>query len=260
MPEYLSPDFRPGAARILAHRGLAQSADFSVIDENTMKAFEVALDVRADYLESDIQVTSDGIPVLFHDDDLSRIAGRPERINELTLVELQKILMPGGSKIPTLEQALIDLPGARFNLDFKVWPAVQPAAEVINRLGAANRILVASFSERRRKQASKLINATVASSAGGSRVIWLYVAHLLRLDSLFAKLAWPVSALQVPTAIGIFKFANPKFIRRAQKHGLEVHFWTINSAEEMSELILMGADGLVTDRADLARQISDSLA
>ena len=107
---------------------------------------------------------------------------------------------------------------------------------------------------------SEQIDGAVASSAGGIRVIWLFFAHQIRFDRLFGLIAKPVSALQLPTKVAFLRFAKPSFIERAQKHGLEVHFWTINSAEQMSELILMGADGLVTDRADLARQISDSLA
>lgn len=263
---YLSPEFRPGSVRVLAHRGLASVHDApgisesKTIDENTIEAFQNALIAGADYIESDIQVTSDGVPVLFHDDDLLRVANRADRIDQLTLHQLEQISMPGGGKIPTLEQALLELPGARFNLDFKVSGAITPAVTVINQLGAQNRVLVASFSESRRRLASQQIAGEVASSAGSIRVVWLFLAHQLRFDRLFGLIAKPVSALQLPTKVAFMRFAKPSFIERAQKHGLEVHFWTINSAEEMSELILMGADGLVTDRADLARKISDSLA
>lgn len=253
--QYLSPEFRPGAVRVLAHRGLATSSD-----ENTIQAFQDALLSGADYIESDIQVTSDGVPVLFHDDDLLRVANRSERIDELTLEQLQQISMPGGGRIPTLEQALVELPDARFNLDFKVARAISPAVTVINQLEAQNRVLVASFSETRRKSACEQLAGEIASSAGSIRVVWLFLAHQIRFDRLFGLIAKPVSALQLPTKVAFMRFAKRSFIRRAHKHGLEVHFWTINSAEEMSELILMGADGLVTDRADLARQISDSLA
>lgn len=259
-PAYLSPVFRPGAVRIFAHRGLAEGDGLPAADENTMAAFSNALAAGADYLESDIQVTSDGIPVLFHDDDLSRTAGRSERIDQLTLEQLQQIVLPNGAGIPTLEQALTGLPEARFNLDFKVAAAIEPAVAVINRLGAGERVLVASFSEARRKSASALIESAVASSAGSMRVIWLYLSHLTRLDAAFSRLAKPVSALQLPNKIAVMNFADPRFIARAQRHGLEVHFWTINSPEQMRELILLGADGLVTDRADIARAISDSLA
>lgn len=263
---YLSPKFRTGAVRVLAHRGLAAAHHTSGIDtpktieENTIEAFQLALQGGADYIESDIQVTSDGVPVLFHDDDLFRVASRAERINQLTFSQLEQISMPGGGKIPTLEKALTELPEARFNLDFKVSGAISPAVAVINQLGAQNRVLVASFSEARRKSAVRQITGEVASSAGSIRVIWLFLAHQMRFDRLFGLIARPVSALQLPTKVAFMRFAKPSFIERAQKHGLEVHFWTINSAEQMSELILMGADGLVTDRTDLARQISDSLA
>lgn len=258
-PGYLSPDFRPGSVRVFAHRGLAIESE-SRVDENTLAAFGAALAAGADYLESDIQVTQDGFPVLFHDRDLARVSARTERINQLTLEQLKSIKLAGGNAIPTLHEALTAFPAARFNLDLKVAAAISPAVQVITELGASDRVLLTSFSDRRRKTATKMMPGSVASSAGSIRVVWLYLSHITRFDRLFGLLAKPVSALQLPTKMALMRFADPGFIARAQRHNLEVHFWTINSAEEMRELILLGADGIVTDRADLARQVSDSLS
>lgn len=257
---YLSPRFRPGVVRVFAHRGLAESESAGLADENTMPAFLKALEAGADYIESDIQVTADGIPVLFHDDDLSRVANRPEKISQLTWAELSQISMAMGAFVPTLEQALLDLPAARFNLDFKVAAAIVPATDVINRLGAQQRVLVASFSEGRRKQAVGRLVGSVVSSAGGMRVIALYLAHVLRANWLWSLLSKPIDALQLPVKAGVFNFASRSFIDLAHRHRVEIHFWTINEPEQMHQLIAMGADGLVTDRADIARAVCDSLA
>ena len=258
--EYLSPAGRPGIARVLAHRGLAESDSGPIADENTIAAFKNALAAGADYIESDIQVTKDGVAVLFHDDDLARVASLPQKIADLTWDELQLVKMPLGSAIPSLEQALTELPTARFNLDFKVAGAIAPAAEVINRLGAAPRVLAASFAEGRRKQAVRLIQGSIAESASSLRMIGLYLTHVLRLSRCFGRLASKVDVLQIPTRASFMQFATPGFIGRAHSAGLEVHFWTINDPEQMRELILLGADGLVTDRADLARKVVDSLS
>jgi glycerophosphoryl diester phosphodiesterase len=257
--EYLSPAGRPGIARVLAHRGLAESDAGAIADENTIAAFKNALAVGADYIESDIQVTKDGVAVLFHDDDLARVAALPQKIADLTWDELQHVKMPLGGRIPSLEQALLELPSARFNLDFKVAGAIEPSASVINRLAGADRILAASFSESRRKSAVRLLEGNVAESAGSLRVIGLYLAHALKLGSLFRRWASSVDVLQIPTRASFMQFATAGFIQRAHSAGLEVHYWTINEPDQMRELILLGADGLVTDRADLARKVVDSL-
>jgi glycerophosphoryl diester phosphodiesterase len=240
---YLSP----ALPRIFAHRGFANNHA-----ENTLEAFKSAIFAGATHIESDVQVTKDGFAVLFHDDNLSRVAGLPLKISELTLVRLQGLALTDGGYIPTLEQALKAFPSARFNLDFKVWGALEPAAEVINRLRANNRVLVASFSDRRRVAALKLLQGRVASSAGSSRVFGLYIAYLFGFKALINRLARSVQLLQLPISAGLMRFDNRKFIAAMSKAGLEVHFWTINEPAEMTRLIGLGAHGIVTDRVDLA--------
>lgn len=257
---YLSPDLRRGLARVLAHRGLATDDQGETTDENTIAAFRAAVDAGADYVESDIQVTADGVPVLFHDDDLARIAADPRKIADLSWAELSQIVLPHGQRIPSLEQAFTELPGVHFNLDFKVAGAISPAAEIINRLGVADRILATSFAERRRKRAVSLIDGAVAESAGSIRVIALYLAFVLKLRPWFNWLAKPVECLQIPVHAAGMTFGSASFIDWAHRAGLECHFWTINEPDQMRELLLLGADGLVTDRAELARKVVDSLS
>ena len=244
-PPYLSP----GKPRVFAHRGFA--AD-SAIDENTLLAFEAAVTAGAEYIESDVQVTSDGVAVLFHDDDLLRVAGLSKRIDQLSSSELATVSLALGGSVPTLEQALEKFKGVKFNLDVKVWGAIRPVAEVINRLGAHDRVLVSAFSEFRRRSAIRLISKPVASSAGSALVIALYAASLFRLTRIMVAISKSAHAVQVPVRKGPLRFDSPGFIRRAHKAGLEVHFWTINEVTEMQRLIALGADGIVTDRADLA--------
>ena len=74
---------------LLAHRGLSQHRND--IDENSIAAFEEALKHGATHIESDVHATKDGIAVLFHDDDLERVAQLPLKISELTFAELTEI-------------------------------------------------------------------------------------------------------------------------------------------------------------------------
>jgi len=71
---------------IIAHRGASAHAP-----ENTFAAFRKALDVGADGIEFDVRLSQDGVPVVFHDEDLRRIAGRAERVDQLTAAELSGI-------------------------------------------------------------------------------------------------------------------------------------------------------------------------
>jgi glycerophosphoryl diester phosphodiesterase len=243
------PYLSPALPRIFAHRGFAAAPG---LIENTLPAFIAALDLGATHIESDIQVTKDGVAVLFHDDDLSRVAGLPQKISEIDSEQLLAIDLGGGARVPTLREALTALPNARFNLDLKVWAAVGPAVELILELGAQERVLLASFSDSRRAKAVRELGSSVASSAGSTRVLGLWFAAKLRLDWLINRLAGPVQALQIPTNQGSIRLDSPDFIALMKAAGLELHYWTINDAAEMLRLIELGADGIVTDRTDIA--------
>ena len=245
---YLSPT----PPRIFAHRGFAEGPG---VVENTISAFRAALDLGATHLESDVQVTSDGVPVLFHDDDLVRLAGLSQKISSITSAGLAQIAEANNFEVPTLREALTAFPAARFNLDLKVSGAIAPTASLINELGAQERILVASFSESRRAKAVKAISGSVASSAGGTRVLALWLAAKLRFRPMIRSLAAPIQALQIPVNQGPIRFDSPVFINQMTAAGLELHFWTINDAAEMLHLIDLGAHGIVTDRTDIAVKI-----
>jgi len=243
--------------RILAHRGLSfvGAQDQPSIDENTIQAFTNAQQVGAQLIESDIQVTKDGVAVLFHDDDLARVAGIKRKVRDLTLVDLQKVTLEFGSRIPTLREALMALPNAKFNLDFKVSGAIKPAVRIIEELEAQDRILVACFSDGRRRQALGLLKRPMASSAGSLTVIRLWLAAKLGNAKSISRLSKGLQALQIPTSSGSINLSTPKFIKAMHDAGLELHYWTINDPAQMLELLQLGADGLVTDRADLAVEV-----
>jgi len=247
---FLFPTDQP---RVFAHRGLAIAADGTPIDENTLPAFARALEVGAQYIESDIQVTADGVPVLFHDDDLSRVAGLPSPVNKLNLAELQAIELVNGGQIPTLVEALREFPTARFNLDFKSVSSILAGTAAISSIGAQGRVLVASFSDARRLAAlNKLPGA--ATSAGASRVLRAAIGAAMRSSILTGIPLTGVHAVQVPQNFGKLRLDNERFVSMVAEAGVETHFWTINEPEEMKRLVALGARGIITDRADLAAE------
>lgn len=249
------PYFDKTKPRIFAHRGLV--SDY--VRENTIAAFASAAYSSIDYLETDIQVSLDGVPLVFHDATLKRLAGDKRKVSQLTLTELKRIDIGVGNRIATLEEALLRFANLCFNLDLKSVGAVSAVADLVNRLNVADRVLISSFSEKRRRAALKLIERPVASSAGSAKVLRIYLLYKLgyfktqaKIEKYILPLVQDSLCLQLPVKQGPFRFDSPSFISAIHSIGLEVHFWTINDPTEMLRLVKIGADGIVTDRCDLA--------
>ncbi len=234
---------------VLAHRGGTTHT------ENTLESFADSIAAGVFSIETDVRTTKDQVAVLFHDEDLIRVAGLDQKISGITFEELSKIELHGGGKVPSLAQALAALPLARFNLDIKDEASVKTTAQAINSAKAHSRVLVSSFSERRRVNALKLMTAPVATSASSRTVLicWLFVK--LRFPQfVIKKFLKGIGALQIPKAMYGLRFDSLRFIKMIRNSGTEVHFWTINNPQEMLELTRRGATGIVSDVSELAVQ------
>ena len=233
---------------LLAHRGLSQHS--TGIDENSMASFEEALKHGATHIESDVHATKDGVAVLFHDDDLARVAGLPLKISELSFAELSELPLANGSKVPSLSQVLRRFPDLRLNLDVKAEAGCEATAKVINQLEAHDRVLVSSFSRARKLATLKLLNKPVATSAASIEVLALWLTHLM-FGLGFRSIARNFDAIQIPRSFGPIRLDTARFISRARSCDLEVHFWTINEPAAGRALLALGATGIVSDRVDL---------
>lgn len=230
----------------LSHRG------FSVDGlENSMVAFEVAVDLGFGYLEIDVRTSRDGVVMVFHDELLDRVCDAEGPLAERTLDELNKVRINGVEPIPTLEAVLTRWPDLKLNIDLKDDASVEPFVQLVERLGAHDRVLVASFSDRRRRRTLNLLSRPVASSAGqvSSALIWLLSP--LGLAKRVARLA-RADCLQMPVQHAGVTVMTSRFIRRCRAAGLPVHVWTVNETDAMERLLTLGGgvDGLVSDRAD----------
>jgi glycerophosphoryl diester phosphodiesterase len=235
--------------RILAHRGLATDAP-----ENTLLAFAAALALGITHLETDVHASADGVAVISHDADLARTAGIMGRIDELSFAELQKVDLGHGQNYPSLQEALLAFPEARFNIDLKSDAAVAPAVNAIVRAQATRRVLVTSFDNARRLRAVRLLPG-VASSASAVPFAAALVAVKLGIVPLARHLLRGVQAVQVPERMWGVRVVSPRSVRLLKRAGVEVHVWTINDPADMRRLLDLGVDGLVTDRADLALEV-----
>jgi glycerophosphoryl diester phosphodiesterase len=240
--------------RVLAHRGFVPTSSENVA-ENSVAALAAARSTGTVYLESDCHLTADGAVVLFHDDDLQRVAGDPRKIAEVTARELVEIMSTRGG-LALLSDVLDSFPDARFNLDVKAPAAAREVGRLIAR--ESHRVLLTSFSDDRRRaalDAARQRGGEPATSAGTGILMQVVGLLAARLPRLAARALEGVDALQVPERHRGLRIVTPRLIDLAHRHGVEVHVWTVNEAERMTALLDAGVDGIVTDRADLAAAV-----
>jgi glycerophosphoryl diester phosphodiesterase len=256
-PSFVSPEhpfFAGSAPRVLAHRGL--SLDSS---ENTLGSFRRAVEAGAAYLELDVHGSSDGAAVVSHDPDLARVAGREGRVSDLTMAELRDLDLGHGEGFATLDDVLTAFPGARLNIDIKSADAVEPVAAAILRAGAADRVLIASFSERRRSAVVRRAPG-VATSASSTRFALALLGAKIGAQWVMRAALTGVHAVQIPVRVRWMTLATPRVVAAFHRAGVEVHIWTVNDRATMERLLDLGIDGLVTDRADVAVRLVDERA
>ncbi|PFG31415.1 glycerophosphoryl diester phosphodiesterase [Paramicrobacterium agarici] len=231
--------------RIFAHRGLAAG-----VPENTLAAFSAAVAAGADYIETDVHVTHDGVCVIHHD-PVVEVAGTSWRIAEVSYETLRGLDLGQGETIPTLADALGAFPEVRFNIDVKVLDAAGPAARAIIDAAAMDRVLVTSFDERTRRAALDLLPG-VATSASSAKIIAALPWMLLGVPSRVAAALRGIPAVQIPEKRGPLRLVSPRIVRLMHRAGIEVHVWTINDPADMARLHDWGVEGIVTDRCDVA--------
>jgi glycerophosphoryl diester phosphodiesterase len=227
-----------------AHRGGA-----SDVPENTMEAFQYAIDLGYRYLETDVQVTSDGVLAAFHDNDLKRTCGISGKISEMTWSEVSKARVEGKAPIPLLEDLLGAWPDARINIDCKSNAAIDALVASLRRTSSLQRVCVAAFSDSRLRKLRKELGTELCSSLG-PRELGLLRFGLSRHP--------PGLAAQVPVKQWPLTVVNSAFVERSHRLGLQVHVWTIDDASEMERLLDLGVDGLMTDRPLVLRQVLES--
>jgi glycerophosphoryl diester phosphodiesterase len=234
-----------------AHRGGALLAA-NIGIENTLLAFQHAVDLGYRYLETDVHTSRDGVVYAFHDVELKRMTGTVSAFRDLDAAGIDAIRIGGREPIPRLADLLDAFPEARFNIDVKADDAVEPTLDVLRRSGALERVCLASFSEARlvRMRAGAPGVPTCYSPAEIAR---LRFGPLDRIRSHGARHGG--ACVQVPARRGRVTVVTPGFVHRAHRLGAPVHVWTIDDPAEMRYLLDIGVDGLISDRVDVLRDV-----
>lgn len=238
------PYLRSGRTDILAHRG----ASHDVPPGNCAAAFERALEAGVDHLETDVQATSDGVVVLYHDDDLAISTTGSGPVSEHTWVEVERLRLTDGDE-PTengllrLDQALTTFPDAFWNIDVKTDDTVDPALELLRRHGDPERTCVAAFGARRLRRLRSELGPDWCSAVAQAELAAMRVAAWARV---------PVprfgDVVQGPLRHRGIPVIDEPFVEACHRRDVAVHVWTVNDQEEMADLRDWGVDAVITDR------------
>lgn len=232
-----------------AHRGGAAEAP-----ENTIEAFTHAAELGYRYLETDAQLSADGIPVAFHDDRIDRVSAREGALNELTWDQLSELVIhpeAGGGRLATIEQLLADFPDMRFNIDLKTAEVVDPVLEVLVAADALDRVCIASFVDRRLAAARDRLGHDACVSQGPIDTMITLAAGVTG-NSYGPTRGRP---LQLPDTLGRAPMPFSRIIAAAKQNGSPVHVWTVDDRARMHELLDLGVDGIMTDRPTVLRDV-----
>lgn len=239
------------ARRLYAHRGASAERP-----ENTLAAFERAVEIGVDVLEMDVHMTRDDQLIVSHDPDGRRMAATPLAWANLDLAEAQRLdvgwgfLAPDGTRpfagkgihVPRFADVLDAFPGVRINVDIKGSRAVSAMLALVSEKHAAERVTIASF------QTGTAVQVRRKGYEGETVLSQVEVITLLGLPSmLWRALPYTGGAAQVPVAQGAIRFDRPAFLAKCHSLGLRVDYWVIDDPAEAKRLLDLGADGIMTN-------------
>jgi glycerophosphoryl diester phosphodiesterase len=245
-----TPD-RPDRPLVIAHRGASRERP-----ENTLAAFERALELGVDGVELDVHLTRDGHPVVIHDERLDRTTDGSGPVGDHTLAELRRLDAGAwfdaayrGERIPTLAEVLerVGRHPLLINIELKTDRIAYPGLErrvgaILERAGCVERAVVSSFRPATLRK--------IREAAPSVRIGLLYARPLIAPVRKALRLG--ATSLHPP------HFLTPaSLVRRAHGSGLRVFCWTVNDLAVAHRLIAAKVDGLITDDpATLVREHS----
>jgi glycerophosphoryl diester phosphodiesterase len=236
---------------IFAHRGASAHAP-----ENTLAAFELALDQNADAIELDVKLSADGYAVVIHDPTVDRTTGTRGRVGDLSFQQLRSLDAGSffsenyrGEKIPSLEE-VFEAVGKRtlINIELANYTTphdslVETTCMLVKKFGLQKRVLFSSFFASNLSKA----RAYLPDAPRG----------LLAVHGVLG--AW---ARSFGFNFGKYQALHPNVrdvtsqqVQRVHRLNRRIHVWTVNAAEDMRRLFHWGVDGIFTDDPQLALQV-----
>jgi glycerophosphoryl diester phosphodiesterase len=254
----MRPFFSDPTPYAIAHRGSRL-----LWPENTMEAFQGAVDLGYRYLETDVHRSRDGVLMVFHDDTLDRTTNGSGPLSSRTAAELANLdagyhFAPhngyprrgAGVGIPTLEEVVDAFPSIRLVLDLKEPGFEADLAAFLRTRGMEEQVIVGAFSDARLARFRKASEGRVATSSGPAETVALWTA------ARFGRtLRTKADALQIPEDFAFVVLPDRKLIDAAEAGGRQVHVWTVNDPGHMARFLDVGVHALITDRPDVLKQL-----
>ena len=236
---------------IQAHRGASAYAP-----ENTLPAFQLAVDMGADGIECDIHLSKDGKFVVCHDDTVARTSNGTGRICDLTLSEIKALDFGSkfdarfkGTQAPTLEEMLevvkplkvINIEIKRFEHEMGLDAALNLFYDTVTSFGIMDKTIVSSFDEEALIRLKQLHGD-------------VYTCLLYSSIKSPAKRAAKISCSAI--------HPNHSYLRKvtvnsAHKRGLKVNCWTADEENDILRMIKIGCDGIISNKPDVAMKLRD---
>ena len=240
-------------SKVFAHRGFSGN-----YPENTMLAYEKAVEAGCDGIEMDIHLSRDGQVVIMHDADLSRTTNGSGRIQDYTVAQLKELDAGadfagkyGTVRIPTLEEYLdyIRSTDVITNIEIKSEPGnfydiEQKAVGLVRRYRLEERIIFSSFNHYSMVLCKKLAPEIACGLLYGAAI-----AH----PSSYAK------NFGVEYMHPAFTELSPELIEDMKAGGIGINAWTINEEADIRRFWELGIDGIITNFPDRARRIGDAI-
>jgi len=223
---------------IIAHRGASAEAP-----ENTLAAFRRALKLKVDGIELDVQLTRDGVPVVFHDSALRRLTGKAGRITRLSLVELAALRVLGAERIPSLVDVLRLTRGrAVVQIELKAGVRVAPVVRAIKQARAVEGVILASFEPGLVRDARRLAPA----------IPRMLISEGRQTPAALARQLATLGAAGL--SVNHRAITRPRWVEYFKARGYSVWAWTVNDAARARRLAGWGIDGLLGDNPVLLQR------
>ncbi len=238
---------------IFGHRGASGMAP-----ENTIEAFALARDMKADGVELDVQLTKDGEIVVIHDEIIDRTSDHKGRVMEYTLEQLRTFNFNYGHKdyafcaIPTLKEVLDLLAPTKMKINIELktgifhYPGIEEKVlDLVSGYGIDQRIIYSSFNHESVLKIRKMKPDAYCGMLHNDGFIDIaaYAAH------------YGMNALH-PIK---FFLLDDEYLAKAAEHHLDINSWTINTDEEIELALRKGINVLITNYPDRALAIRDRL-
>ena len=222
---------------ITAHRGASKRAP-----ENSLSAFEAAIEDGADVVELDVRQTKDGVVVVMHDENLKRTCGVNNKVGNLTYDQLQGIYIDAGhgeeypeEKIPTLREA-IELIDGRADMNIELKPASTDTdleievAEMVREYDLYDRCVVTSQTYESIKKVKKY----------DENIKTVYVMSVAMGDFYDLKYADAFSLK--------YRYITHDVVKRVHSKGKEIYAWVIDDDKTLERMMLLNVDSIITNK------------